>query len=76
MAAKSCDNCIYVHRLDSRDDEKERGLILGCKKPGWESYTSLTKMECGGVFWVEKKESEVTPTKELPDETKYTTRAT
>lgn len=48
---KSCLNCVWVDKFKPRQDEKARGLILGCKKPGWEGYTKKEKMACDGVFF-------------------------
>ena len=49
--APSCPQCVWVDRFRPRPDEVERGHVLGCRKPGWEGYTSPTHMACGGVFF-------------------------
>ena len=48
---KTCTNCMWVQEFIPRPDEVERGLTLGCNKPGWEGYTSNEKSSCDGVFF-------------------------
>jgi len=48
---KQCESCVWVRKFTPRQDERERGLVLGCGKPGYEGYTSPLKMACDGVFW-------------------------
>ena len=50
-AKKTCATCAWVHRFTPRPDEVERGLTMGCKKPGWEGYTRENEPACGGVFY-------------------------
>ena len=46
-----CETCVWIHRFEPREDEKLKGLVIGCKKPGYEGYSSPGRMACGGVFW-------------------------
>lgn len=48
---KCCETCVWIHRFEPREDEKRRGLVIGCKKPGYEGYSSPLRMACDGVFW-------------------------
>jgi hypothetical protein len=49
-----CEDCAWVNNFTPRQDEIDRGLSLGCKKPGWEGYTENEKPLCGGVFFTKK----------------------
>ncbi len=49
---KRCSDCVCVDKFKPRPDEIERGLLMGCKKPGWEGYTHDDNPACGGVFFV------------------------
>ena len=55
MEKITCDRCIWVDKFNPRKDEIERGLILGCKKPGWEGYTKNEEPSCGWCFFYEKE---------------------
>lgn len=46
-----CSKCVSVHRFIPREDEIARGLMMGCRKPGWEGYTHDDNPACGGVFF-------------------------
>jgi len=46
-----CSNCVWVHKFNPRQDEIDRGLTIGCKKPGWEGYSHDDDPACGGVFF-------------------------
>jgi hypothetical protein len=46
-----CSDCVWVHKFRPRQDEIDRGLTIGCKKPGWEGYSHDDKPACGGVFF-------------------------
>jgi hypothetical protein len=52
---RCCETCRYVDKFEPREDEKKMGLVLGCKKPGWEGYTSPLRMACGGQFYWPKE---------------------
>jgi hypothetical protein len=47
----SCLHCRWVEHFRPRQDEIDRGHLLGCRKPNYEGYTSATRMACGGVFF-------------------------
>lgn len=49
---KCCETCTWVHKFEPREDEKRLGLVIGCKKPGYEGYSSPLRMACDGVFWM------------------------
>ena len=46
-----CSHCVRVHKFNPRRDEIDRGLTIGCKKPGWEGYSHDDAPACGGVFF-------------------------
>lgn len=60
---KSCESCRYLQTFTPRPDELRMGLVIGCKKPGYEGYTSPLKMACDGVFYEQNP-----PTKEPSDD--------
>ena len=49
---KTCDKCIWLRRFEKRPDETSD---LGCAKPGWEGYTTLSKPACGGTLFIPKE---------------------
>lgn len=52
---KYCMNCIHVDIFKPRKDEIEKGHLLGCKKDGWEGYTTNEKPACSGIFFIKKE---------------------
>lgn len=47
-----CSNCTYGETFVKRLDEPTN---QGCKKPGWEGYTSDETPMCGGDFFIAKE---------------------
>ena len=52
-----CRDCVYVDLFKPRNDERARGLLMGCRKPGWESYTHDDNPSCGGVFFAPSEQA-------------------
>lgn len=46
-----CSTCAWVDKFRPRQDEIDRGLVLGCNKPRWEGYTHDDNPAGGGVFY-------------------------
>ena len=51
----SCSTCYWVDNFKPRQDEIDRNLLIGCKKPGWEGYTYDDTPTCGGVFYLKRQ---------------------
>jgi len=54
MNKPRCINCVWVDKFSPRNDELERGLILGCTYSNWEGYTKDDEPMCGGQFFYPK----------------------
>ena len=54
MDRKQCIDCQWLNRFKPRPDEIERGLVIGCRCPGYEGYTKNDKPMCGGVSFVKR----------------------
>jgi hypothetical protein len=50
---KCCETCHWCDKFEPRQDELARGLVLGCKLPGYEGYTSPLRMACSGTGYLE-----------------------
>ena len=51
VSVRCCETCCWIDRFTPREDELKRGFVIGCKKPGYEGYSSPLRMACDGVFW-------------------------
>lgn len=56
--SRCCETCVWIRRFEPRKDERIKGFVIGCSKPGWEGYSSPHRMACSGVFWLPKQAEE------------------
>jgi len=55
MEKKQCIDCRWLNRFKPRPDEIEKGLVIGCRHPGYEGYTWNDAPACGGTCFEKRK---------------------